>query len=53
MNCEVFALCENEATGTFPHPVLDKVPSCQRCADKLDKQLTPFPKEATDGPPRE
>lgn len=30
--CQWFALCENEATGTTPHPVLGDVPTCPRCA---------------------
>lgn len=35
--CQWFALCENEATTTEPHPVLGNVPICQRCADKLKR----------------
>ena len=33
--CVMFVLCMNEATLLIPHPVLDYVPSCQRCADRL------------------
>ena len=29
--CEWFALCDHEATGTLPHPVLGDVPICDRC----------------------
>ncbi len=37
MTCEWFALCTNEATGMYEHPILGAVPICQRCADKVDK----------------
>jgi hypothetical protein len=33
--CEWFALCDNPAVGTLPHPVLGDVPVCDRCADKV------------------
>lgn len=33
--CAWFALCENPATTTEPHPILGPVPICQRCAAKL------------------
>src|SRR3954469_12091660 len=42
MVCEWFALCENEATILVPHPVLDTVPCCDRCASKLDLKGTPI-----------
>ena len=29
--CEWFLLCTNPATGSTPHPVLGKVPTCDRC----------------------
>lgn len=29
--CEWFAMCDNLATGTIPHPVLGDVPICDRC----------------------
>lgn len=35
--CKWFALCENAATLTIPHPILGDVPACQRCADKNKK----------------
>lgn len=39
MKCEWFLLCENEAIGVSPHPVLEFVPVCRRCADKLDLKV--------------
>lgn len=33
--CVMFALCDNDATLLIPHPVLDWVFSCERCARKL------------------
>lgn len=33
--CQWFALCENEATTTRPHPILGDVPICQRCDEKV------------------
>lgn len=39
--CAWFALCDNEATGVVEHPVLEYVPTCQRCADKADLVLIP------------
>lgn len=41
MTCEMFALCANDATGVVAHPILEYVPSCQRCADRLDGILIP------------
>lgn len=35
--CRWFALCENEATGTLPHPVLGDVPVCDRCRAKNER----------------
>jgi hypothetical protein len=35
--CEWFALCANPAEGLLPHPVLDWVPTCSRCADKINR----------------
>lgn len=29
--CEWFVNCEHEATGTLDHPLLGKVPICDRC----------------------
>lgn len=34
-NCEAFARCENAADTAISHPILDAVPACRRCADKL------------------
>jgi len=41
--CEWFALCDHEADGTVSHPILGAVPTCQRCADRLDLHLVPWP----------
>lgn len=40
--CQMFLLCTNVAEGTTDHPILKKVPSCQRCADKLEQPLTRY-----------
>lgn len=40
--CEYFALCTNDADGTVTHPVLGQVPTCIRCAEKMEKDLHPF-----------
>lgn len=37
--CTMFVLCANEATLLIPHPVLDYVPSCERCAVKLGYEI--------------
>jgi hypothetical protein len=34
--CQWFLLCDHDAVGTVPHPILGDVPTCQRCADKFD-----------------
>lgn len=34
--CAWFALCENPAVVAVKHPVLEWVPTCQRCNDKHD-----------------
>jgi hypothetical protein len=34
--CEWFALCDRPADWLIPHPILGQVPTCQRCADKLN-----------------
>ena len=31
--CEYFLLCEGESVALVSHPVLDLVPTCQRCVD--------------------
>jgi hypothetical protein len=36
MTCEWFALCDNEATGVYRHPILGAVPICDRCAAKAE-----------------
>jgi hypothetical protein len=36
-NCRWFAMCENAATGTMPHPVLGDVPICDRCRAVAEK----------------
>ena len=41
--CEWFALCDHPADGVVSHPVLGDVPTCERCATKLDLDLRPFP----------
>lgn len=33
--CQWFALCENTAEDTEPHPVLGDVPVCPRCKAKV------------------
>lgn len=33
--CEWFALCDNTATTTQPHPILGPVPICDRCKAKV------------------
>jgi hypothetical protein len=33
--CQWFALCDHEANGTMPHPVLGEVPICDRCRAKI------------------
>lgn len=34
--CGWFALCANEATQMEDHPVLGKVPICDRCKEKVE-----------------
>ena len=34
--CQWFALCDNEATTTRPHPTLGDVPICESCDDKVN-----------------
>lgn len=33
--CQWFALCDNAAVTTEPHPILGDVPICARCAAKV------------------
>ena len=35
--CKWWAMCDNPATTTEPHPILGDVPICDRCAAKLRK----------------
>lgn len=35
-SCQWFAKCTNVATRTVKHPILGEVPTCERCAKKLD-----------------
>jgi hypothetical protein len=37
--CMWFRDCANAAAGTVTHPILGEVPTCQRCATKLDLEL--------------
>jgi hypothetical protein len=37
--CAYFALCENLAHGTVEHPILPPVPTCRRCAAKVEAAL--------------
>ncbi|MCV7174821.1 hypothetical protein [Mycolicibacterium sphagni] len=34
--CQMFALCDNAATTTVPHPIIGDCPSCARCAAKME-----------------
>lgn len=40
--CRYFALCDHDAVGTYPHPILGAVPTCQRCADRVGVTLDPL-----------
>lgn len=37
--CEWFAFCTRESSGVVEHPILGDVPTCERCANKLDLDL--------------
>lgn len=37
--CEWFALCANPAEGLLPHPALEWVPTCARCAGRAEEPL--------------
>lgn len=39
--CQWYALCVHFAVGYVKHPILGKVPTCQRCADKHHLKLDP------------
>ena len=34
--CEWFVLCDKPADGTVYHPIIGSVPTCKRCAEKLE-----------------
>lgn len=34
--CEWFARCDKPADGTVYHPIIGSVPTCKRCAEKLE-----------------
>jgi hypothetical protein len=38
--CEWFALCDNLATTTRPHPILGDVPICERCDAQMERIAT-------------
>jgi hypothetical protein len=35
--CGWWAMCENDATTTRPHPVLGDVPICARCNERCER----------------
>lgn len=37
--CEYFALCTRKADGYVVNPILGRVPTCQRCADRMEQTL--------------
>ncbi len=37
VECSWWALCERPAAVRLPHPILGPVPTCQECADKLER----------------
>lgn len=41
--CRWFARCDRLADGVVRHPILGDVPTCSRCAEKLDLELIRFP----------
>lgn len=45
--CEWFALCANEATGSTFHPILNDVPTCDRC-HKFATGETRLPRDEKD-----
>lgn len=36
VECAWFALCKNQAVTTRDHPILGKVPICERCHEKME-----------------
>lgn len=45
--CDWYALCDNAPVGVVDHPILGKVPTCQRCVDKHDMLLLRFPDQCS------
>ena len=43
-DCQQFLYCDNKAAGYTEHLILGQVPSCKRCADRLETTLHAFPK---------
>lgn len=39
MRCMYFLLCDRQADGVVQHPTEGPVPTCRRCANKLDLTL--------------
>lgn len=39
--CEWYLLCTNPATRTIPHPILGRVPACDRCAERAGAKEDP------------
>jgi hypothetical protein len=50
--CEWFALCENEATKLIPHPILPDVPTCDRCAKRVEWGREPVEPVGRDQSPK-
>lgn len=40
--CRYYALCDRPAVGYVDNPIIGRVPTCQRCADKHDIKLVPL-----------
>lgn len=41
--CQYFLLCDRPAVGTIDNPFLGPVPSCERCATRMEQKLTRYP----------
>lgn len=39
IGCRWFVLCDLPADGIVIHPILGEVPTCKRCAEKLNLDL--------------
>lgn len=35
MGCQLYALCENDASTIADHPIIGQVPACERCRGTL------------------